>query len=233
MTQGKVIAVIAGDIVKSKSLQDRRKKVFDGLLRAIEDARNRLEQKQCKLVFSGIYRGDSFQCALSDPRQALWTAIFLRAELFKLRGKGLKTDVRLGLGLGTASQWNEKNISASDGEAFQLSGKALDLLKSAKEKYRRLYIASPWEDANRIFSVLAVLMDALIQRWTFAQAQALSLFLIDKAQEDTSRVLHISQPATQNRLQTAGHFAVKEAIDFFGYLVEKQKINQGIYNPIL
>ncbi|MCX6569630.1 MAG: hypothetical protein NT147_11375, partial [Candidatus Aminicenantes bacterium] len=169
-----------------------------------------------------------FQCALSDPKYSLWTAVFIRTELIKLRTNDIRVDVRLGLGLGSASSWNEHNISSSDGEAFRLSGKALDSLKSGKEKYRRLRVLSPWPDQNALLSVLAVFLDAVMQRWTPEQAEAISLFLRDKNQDETSKMLDVKQPAVQRRLQTAGHFAVKEALELFS-----QSMNGRIIKPKL
>ena len=226
-----LVAVISGDLVKSTRLEAQRSVAIEGVKNAVEAARSRLVQKNCRLLFSDFYRGDAFQCALSDPRQALWTVVYLRAELIKLSGKTLRPDARFGLGLGTASEWNENNISASDGEAFQLSGKALDSLKSSKEKYRRLRILSPWPDKNPLLAVLAAWLDAAIQRWTREQTEAISLFLDDKTQEEISKELHIRQPAVQTRLQTAGHFALRETIDYFGRAINELIIKQGVNNP--
>ncbi|MCX6569514.1 MAG: hypothetical protein NT147_10790, partial [Candidatus Aminicenantes bacterium] len=174
------IAVLSGDLVKSSRLETERQVIMSGLLQAVESSRTYLKQLGCHLHFSNFYRGDAFQCALSDPKYSLWTSIFIRTELIKLRTNDIRVDVRLGLGLGSASDWNEHNISSSDGEAFRLSGKALDSLKSGKEKYRRLRILSPWSDQNALLSVLAVFLDAVMQRWTPEQAEAISLFLRDK-----------------------------------------------------
>jgi len=104
-------------------------------------------------------------------------------------------------------------------------------LKSSKEKYRRLRILSPWPDQNPLLSVLAVWLDAAIQRWTREQAEAMSLFLDDKTQEEISKELHIRQPAVQTRLQTAGHFAVRESMEYFGRLINEQIIKLGVNNP--
>ena len=230
MVQEAVVAVLSGDLVKSKGLDDKRQAVMEGLLQAIEGARGYLATKNCRLLFSGFYRGDAFQCALSDPRFSLWTAVYLRTELIKLRGKWMSADLRLGLGLGPVSEWDENNISASDGEAFRLSGKALDGLKSGKEKYRRLGILSPWPEHDQLLTAVAALIDALIQRWTSAQAQAVSLYMCEKGQDQISKELGISQPAVQTRLQRAGHFAVKETMGLFSGVIEGHIIKPGVYN---
>lgn len=233
MKAQRVVAVLSGDLVKSRRLKDDRSAVLDGVAQAIKVTRSFLAAKHSKFLYSGFYRGDSFQCALSEPKHSLWTALFLRAELMKLRRRDIRVDVRIGLGLGTFSTWKERDISASDGEAFQLSGKALDSLKSAKEKYRRLRILTPWPDSDTPFSILASFLDAITQRWTLEQAEAISLSLIIKTQEEISRALRVKQPAVQKRLQTAGYYAVKEALDYFGRAVDDRIIEKGAYNRSL
>lgn len=228
-----LVAVITGDLVKSRGLESERSTVIEGIDQIIDKTREYLGTKNCRLLYSGFYRGDSFQYALSDPRYALWSTLFLRSGILTIRGIAVRVDIRLGLGLGTASSWNETNIAASDGEAFQLSGNALDSLKSIKEKYRRLRISTPWPDNDEVFSVLSSCLDALIQRWTPEQAAAISPFLRDKTQDEIAKELRIRQPAVQTRLQTAGHFAIKEANEYFMHVIVTRNIkldvdNQGI-----
>jgi hypothetical protein len=230
MNKQGLVAVISGDLVRSSCLETERPAVLEGVRNAMESIRSRLAPKNCKLLFSDFYRGDAFQCALSDPRLGLWTAVYLRAELIKLRGKDIRAAARFGLGIGTASEWNEDNISASDGEAFQLSGKALDTLKSSKEKYRRLRILTPWPDQDSPLAVLAACLDAMVQRWTQEQTAAISLFLDDKTQDEISRQLNIRQPAVQTRLQTAGHYAVREMLDYFSRIIDERIIKPNIDN---
>jgi len=230
MTHG-VVAVISADLVKSRRLDAQRTAVIEGVRAAVEEIRSRLAKKNCRLLFSDFYRGDAFQCALTDPRHSLWAVVYLRAELIKLRGKEVPADARFGLGLGTASEWDETNISASAGEAFELSGQALDSLKSSKEKYRRIRIISPWSDQNPTLSVLAACLDATLQRWTVGQGEAMSLFLDNKTQEEISKALNVRQPAIQTRLQTAGHFAIKESLDYFSRALSERIIKLDVNNP--
>ncbi len=229
-TQG-AVAVITGDLVKSRNLKSKRTSTINNLNKIVEGCRKYLAAKNCRLSYSGFYRGDSFQIALSDPRYALWTALFLRSRLLQDREKEIRVDARLGLGLGSVSSWVESNISASDGEAFQLSGEALDSLKSSKEKYRRLRICSPRQDQNETFAVISSCLDALIHRWTPEQAAAISLFLQDKTQDEISRVLKIRQPAAQTRLQIAGHYAVRETNEYFIKVLAHWIIEPDINNP--
>jgi predicted DNA-binding protein (UPF0251 family) len=230
MSAIELAGVLSGDIVKSSRKETSRQAIMDRLSLALEDSRTYLNEQGCLLYFSDIYRGDAFQCALTEPEYSLWMSVFIRTELIKLRAGGVRADVRLGLGLGAVSSWNEKKISSSDGEAFRLSGKALDSLKSRKDKYRRLRIISPWSDEAALLSVLASFLDALMQRWTPEQAEAISLFLRDTNQEEASKILKIRQPSVQRRLQTAGHFAVKEALELFSQIIKGRVIKPQLNN---
>ncbi len=223
--------VLSGDLVKSSHRSTKRSLVMNGLSQAVESARGYLKEHGCQLHFSNFYRGDAFQCALTDPRYLLWTAIFIRTELLQMRIENVHADARLGLGFGKVSAWDPRNIESSDGEAFRLSGKALDSMKSGKEKYRRLRISTPGLEGNSCFTILAIFMDALMQRWTPEQAAAISLFLRDKSQEEISRRFEVKQPAVQGRLQKAGHFAIKEALDLFSQMVGRYDISSQSNNP--
>jgi hypothetical protein len=217
--------VLTGDLVKSSHRKAKRLEIMNGLSSSVESSRGYLREQKCRLYFSKFYRGDAFQCVVTDPGYLLWTAVFIRTELIKMRADGIPADARLGLGFGPVSAWNPHHLTASDGEAFRLSGKALDSLKSGKEKYRRLRILSPWIDECSCLAVLVSFLDALMQRWTPEQAAAMSLFLRDKSQEEISRVFKVKQPAVQGRLQKAGHFAVKEAIDLYRQMMESRHIS--------
>ena len=231
MPPANFVGVLSGDLVKSSHRNAKRSAIMSGLSRAVEASGDYLKDHHCQLYFSDFYRGDAFQCALTDPRYLLWTAIFIRTELIKLRADKVDADVRLGMGFGSASAWNPRNITSSDGEAFRLSGKALDNMKSGKEKYRRLRILSPRPEEDSRFSILAVFIDALMQRWTPEQAAAMSLFLRDKSQGEISKRFDVKQPAVQGRLQKAGHFAIKEGLELFMQMVAGRHISSQANNP--
>jgi len=222
--------VLSGDLVKSSHRNTKRATIMNGLSLAVESSRSYLKERQCQLYFSNFYRGGAFQCAVTDPAYLLWTAVFIRTELIRMRADEIMADARLGLGLGSVSAWDPRNITSSDGEAFRLSGKALDSLESGKEKYRRLRILTPWSDESSCFSVLVSLLDALMQRWTPEQAVAMSLFLKGIRQKETSKIIKVKQPAVQGRLQTAGHFAVNEALELFLRTVKSRIIRPQANN---
>lgn len=219
MVYNKIYGVITGDLVKSSLLKTKRREVLSRLKKILKLAENLESNKNEFIIFSDIFRGDSFQAVISNPAYSLKVALFIRAELLKSQISKQKTEVRMGVGIGTIDSLNKSKIEESDGEAFRYSGKALDMIK----KFRRFSILSLWREANKDLDLLASLLDAIIQRWTVIQAEAVSLWLQGETQESISEMLEKKQPAVQQRLQVAGHFALKEALEYFNSIISKYK----------
>ena len=134
--------------------------------------------------------------------------------------KNRKTvDLRLGMGVGTIHNLNERKIEESDGEAFQNSGSAFEKIKS----YRRLSLITPWKEINNGWRPSLALIDALMQRWSLEQAEAVYGWLQGKTQKEISSELRIRQPAVSQRLGLAGHFALNEAFASFEMEISKYK----------
>jgi hypothetical protein len=188
-------AVLTGDIIRSRELNPERRA---GLQNALEAAFVAVQQ----LVPSfraAQYRGDSFQ-AIVVPEEGL-KALLLLQSLLHIENFG----VRIALGLGDMT-FDSGNILTSDGSAFQLSGPALDELKK-----KIVSINGPNMNFNEEWKVHALTLDYLLQRWTLPQAEAVLGQLRGLTQEETARLLHVRQPAVQQRLQSAG-WSVMEAI---------------------
>jgi predicted DNA-binding protein (UPF0251 family) len=120
-------------------------------------------------------------------------------------------DARIGLGIGTIGSLNKSRVEESDGEAFRYSGRALDGLKG----YRRLSLLSPWAGFDSQFGPQCSSLDAIILRWTPEQAEAMSFMLQGRTQQQIARRLGVKQPAVQQRLLKAGHFAVSDCLSYF------------------
>jgi len=220
--------VVTGDLVKSSTFKEQRNKILNHLRKSLKKATAFNKQKNQFIIFSDIFRGDSFQGVLSNPSEALSIALYIRAQLRIYRIKGKQVEARIGIGLGTLDFLDKKRIEESDGQAFQLSGKAIDSLRRAKEKYRKLWLLSPRQDFNHKFFSVISLLDAVIQSWSVKQAEAMALWLEGKTQQVISKELKIRQPAVFDRLQIAGHFAVKDALDY--YKAEMKNISLKIDN---
>ncbi|MBN1272437.1 MAG: hypothetical protein JXB26_09210 [Candidatus Aminicenantes bacterium] len=212
-------AVITGDVVKSTALSDRRSEWMNTVEKVLQGLDEIPDFRQKKFMFSGFFRGDSFQILAYDPSEVLRYAILLRTQLIKKAPKSMPLDIRQGIGLGEIQYLNEEKIQESDGQAFRLSGSALDSLKS----YRRLALLTPWPETNKKWSVFMVFLDALMQRWTEEQAEAVFYWLRSENQTQIAKRLNIKQPAVQQRLQLAGHFAIQDVLKSFKSDIQKYK----------
>ena len=61
-------------------------------------------------------------------------------------------------------------MGEGDGEAFRNSGPELDKMKKREQN---LVIRTPWSEINEELGIECALLDALIQRWTKEQAEAI------------------------------------------------------------
>ena len=215
MSEDKIYAVVTGDIVKSGKFGSEREKA----LKILKDALNSLSDFKKKSIggVSDIFRGDSFQIVISEPKHALEIAIYLKAQLLSKTIKGKNIDVRIAIGIGEIESLNKKNIQESDGEAFRLSGNALDGIS----KYRRFSINSGINELNKQLEFISSSIDSITRRWSSEQAEAILLWLSGDTQNFISKKLGISQPAVNQRLQLGGHFTLSESFELFKHLLDK------------
>ncbi|MEJ2567702.1 MAG: SatD family protein [candidate division WOR-3 bacterium] len=215
MVENKIYAVITGDIVKSRKLGKYREKA----LSILKETLNSLTNFKGDSIggISDIFRGDSFQIVVSKPAVALKIVIFLKAQLLTKTIEEKNIDVRIAIGIGKTESLNKENIPESDGEAFRLSGSALDNIS----KYRRLSIKSDIDELNKQLEFIASSLDSITRRWSTEQAEAILLWLSGNTQTSISKKIGISQPAVNQRLQLGGHFALKESFELFKHLIEK------------
>jgi hypothetical protein len=215
MDKDKIYAVITGDIVKSGKFGRDREKA----LKTLKDVLNSLHKFKSKSIrgISDIFRGDSFQIVISEPKHALETAIYLKAQLLSRIIKGKSINVRIAVGIGEIESLNSKNIKESDGEAFRLSGSALDGIS----KYRRFSIKSGIDELNKQLEFISSSIDSITRRWSPEQAEAILLWLKGDTQTSISKKLKISQPAVNQRLQLGGHFTLSESFELFKHLIDK------------
>lgn len=158
------LAVLTGDIVASAKLDpDNLHRLLDEICQAV--VLFQIPYPGSIIGPADVFRGDSWQIAMAAPKLALRFAVYVRATAI---ASGL-ADTRIFLGFGTASSINKQATSLSTGEAFEISGRGVDGLKS-----ERLGISFGNEATNAApFGKAAVaLLDALIRDWSQKQANA-------------------------------------------------------------
>lgn len=211
-----VVAVLTGDIISSGKISHR-----DQLIRQLKEVFGLIDHQ-----FSGvsgsfeIFRGDSFQGVVFQPDKALLAAVLIRARLRWWKENGtIQPDARVAIGIGERS-YTADRIIESDGEAFRYSGLLVDALKTSGS---HLGIETPWKSVNDEARVLIALLDALIDKWSAADAEVVYLQLSEKlTQVQLARRAGISQPAVSKRLIHANLAVIKKAMIRFEQLIKSQ-----------
>lgn len=212
MRQSRYYAVLTGDIIKSSRLSSTHlESVRSSLIHAVNAVR-----RWKPGVVKGkpeFFRGDAWQLLLADPAWALRAGIFLRASLLA----GGLTDTRVAIGLGEVEVISSERVSLSTGQAFVLSGKALDRMTG----YSSMTIevprsAGPLSDWLRVAGHLC---DALIAQWTTRQAELVRAAVspVEPGSEAIGRSLKpaVSKQAVSKGLNSANWHVIREAIRAF------------------
>lgn len=218
MNQDRLFAVITGDIVSSSKIQaSHRDQLLSKLKGIFVNVETIFPDVDISAPF-GIHRGDSFQGVLSKPEFALRSVIYIRASLRSAFENDLdryKLDARIAVGIGAIDFLPNGRGSEGDGEAFRLSGPVLDKMKGEQ----LLLIRTPWKKVNDELQVECALLDAIINKWSARQAEAIVCLIRDLTQEQTARELNISQPAVQYRLKGAGGWSIDHILQRYENLI--------------
>jgi hypothetical protein len=203
-------AVITGDIISSSGFTaQERKLVFEQLKQIIA------ELSGLYGVHYSIYRGDSLQGQLDSPGQALRHALMIKSALksikFEEKQRTPRVDMRISIGVGEI-QFIGDTVNESDGEAYQYSGRSLDMLK---RKGGTITLTSSDEEKDRHWKVILALLDEIMEKWTVSSAELIYLFLKDDNEMTISKELGISQPAVNRRKKHAGWDAIKEMLHLY------------------
>jgi hypothetical protein len=167
----RVFAVLTGDIVGSRQLSAEGLERTRRLI-AAGAAQFRRRQPRALLGVPEVFRGDAWQLLLRETRWALRLALLMRALL--LARNDVRT--RISIGIGGVDVINRRRISVSTGEAFMLSGHALDHITG----YFDLTGALPERAAPLAgwFAPMLHLCSGLVRPWTRRQAEIVSFALL-------------------------------------------------------
>lgn len=219
-------AVITGDIIQSSKLDaETRKWLMRSLKAALEQWDEDFEME------SELIRGDSFQCLIPDPAIALRVALLIRTYVRSLNPTAaydmyhrenpaishsrLLTnwlfDVRIAIGIGEID-YEGDTLAESDGEAFHLSGRALDRLKDGRQN---LAIVSNDNNKGELAS-MAPLLDAILSGTTALQCEVINLKLLGHTEVEIARMLEINQSAVNQRSISGNWGAIQSAVKRFG-----------------
>jgi hypothetical protein len=220
MTNNKIFAVLTGDLAGSSRFKSEEQR--NEVLSALKDSFDRISPPDIIASCFMIHRGDSFQGVLGSPEEALKAAILIRAGLLsKSFGKKLRLDARIAIGVGTIDYLSADQVGEWEGEAFRNSGLELDRMKGE----RHTIIKTPWDEVNEELETECALLDALIDRWTTEQAEAIMYQLQGWKQEEIAKKLNTSQSAVSQRQRNGGARAVQLFAGRFRLMIKNKVKN--------
>ena len=216
-------AVVTGDVVASTALSRTDRAALPAFVRSafgeIRQARN-----DALPVDVDVFGGDSWQAYTRQPDVGLTVALYLRARL----RERFDVEVRAALSIDTIDFLQPASVSESDGRAFRRSGRALEQLD--RNELFRLVLPEHLADVD-VYAIaaegIADAVDSIAQKWTPAQAQAVSHML--RGYPDEPRQQHvseawrpapISQPAVNKNLKKAGWEWIARALGRYARLTE-------------
>jgi hypothetical protein len=202
-------AVLTGDIVNSTTLQAP---VIHDLLRHLEAV---LAGSQFE-----FFRGDSLQAYFEDPAAALRAAMRCRTAALSimLDGQEIMADVRVSIGIGSV-ELPIRDLATARGEAFLLSGRALDALgKSAGT----IIMVDGSKLTNLCLDVMSDYINSVFRQLTPKQAEVIHLLLAGLNQQQVAETLKRSK-STISQHATAGKWDELEKI-----LSDYEKLTQLI-----
>jgi len=163
-----IYAVITGDIVGSTNLTTEQLASLRKTLH--ETVRNFNRNEDRVLKGPEFFRGDSWQVLLNKPGFALNLTLLIQANLIEK----LNVQTRAAIGIGPITSM-DKTLATSVGEAFTLSGHALENITGNV----RLSGALPGSAGplRRWFPAILHICGGLASSWTRRQAEAMGLWL--------------------------------------------------------
>jgi hypothetical protein len=207
----KLYAVITGDIINFTKLEPVKRQ------KLIKDSEQLLKDWITKSADAEIYRGDSYQILFEDISLALTRSIQLFCW-FKLRSD-VKNKVfigtRISIGIGQVA-YRGKNVLSSDGEAFHLSGRNFDQMKTNE----LLVISTADVEKNKTITMLLLFINKIIKEWTLAQAEVILLLGEGKTQQEIADELSLSQPSVNSRIKLAQWKDIDIAIKYISELAQ-------------
>lgn len=208
-------AVITGDIINSRSYNSVEKKfITDSLKETLNDWGKIYNAK------SELFRGDSFQCVVSDVKNSLRFMLLIKAFIKSINfpidfdsnnlNSNINVDARISMGIGEVDLELE-SITISDGIAFNLSGTGLDKIKDSKQS---LIILTDdiYQDE---LETEAVLIDAIVGRATSLQSEVIMFKLLGLTEVKIAEKIDKKQSAVNQRANAGDWFAIDAFIKRF------------------
>ena len=191
--------VFIADLVSSRSIPAADRASVDRALTRAIDRTLHLHREHFRLG-AQMLKGDELQAVLRPDAPALSILTYLRAQLAGREGWVMR--LRVGLGAGRITRLSPKGPFASEGEAFHRARAAIDGLKVGRVVRLTGWVTG---DAhfNRWAGSMLPLLDAIMNRWTPAQWEAVAGRLETRGMDDIGRRSGVTFQSVSKRLRAA------------------------------
>jgi hypothetical protein len=201
-------SVITGDIINSRSRSSSE---------WIDDLKNVLRRVGESPKYWEIYRGDSFQLEIENPKEALYRAIQIKAAIKCFK----HLDARMSIGIGE-KDYDAEKITEANGPAFIYSGEGLNSFKDVQTLSVSTNISSFDYDMNLLLKLALIVMD----NWTPAVAEYVSLNLRGGfVQQQIAELLGISQSSVSERHQRSYINEIREVENLYRDKITAYKLD--------
>jgi hypothetical protein len=228
-----VHAIITGDVIHSTRMSIEHR---DWLFKQITQVLKQLNKDYG--IRSETFRGDSFQCFIKKPADALKIALIQKTFIRSLYPEDMFTgskktessnqniiilpsgiiDARLAIGIGSVDLLSNK-LASSGGRAFELSGQLLDKMKSKKQS-----LAITTDDIfNDELRTEFVLLNAIISKTTALQCEVINHKLLGYTETEIAEKLNIMQSAVNQRSNGGNWNAIEAMIKRFEKIYSYEK----------
>lgn len=219
-------ATISADIVSSTSLSVEELTLLQTEIRHFLDE---LSENSQGSDWGRLFKGDSVEIFLLDPRKALRIALLLKA-LVKKAPISLKSNneakrmlfrkygIRLAIGIGVMRVADKKQ-DILDGEAIYCSGRLLEgQSKVAKDRpsiKRSLFFGSNDAVLSAQMDVILGLLDAILKDMTVRQSEILYYKLLGNNEEEIAGKLSIKQSAVNQQSNSFSWPSIESTVNYF------------------
>lgn len=216
-----IYASISADIVSSTTLP--REKMID-LNRSIKECLELLESRYAGL-WARIVRGDTIECSITDPSNALEIALILKTWIKSFQTENIadqhrfsRYGLRVAIGIGGMSTI-DRGLDMMDGEAIYRSGRALDSL-SGHSKYG-MTISMGETEYEEPLNIILSLINQILNNATPRRCEVLCRRLLSGGSQETADSLGISVSGVNQTLYNLGWNSIEQAIRYYREISER------------
>jgi hypothetical protein len=205
--------IVTGDVSNFTSITIDKREAL------ITRTRGLIKSWVSKPEYAEIFRGDSFQLLFEDTNETLKRSIQLRCWFKQYTEEKQKDmlDARISIGFGGIDYFG-KSVLDADGEAFHLSGRAFDDMKTTHDYFQ---VSTSNSQLNEQLGVILNLVNIIISGWTKNQAEAIFLLLEGKTQQQMADELKIAQSAVNNRIKLARWKEIDKTMRYIASLIQE------------